>query len=269
MNFALYRAMLKQQSKKILGFALGSSTFLLMETFLYPSIEEAMKAKMDIFETLPDGMLAAFGLDKGFAISSVLDLFSVQYYSLIFLVLLSLFTVSMANQLLSHFVEQGSMAYLLSIPVNRKQITFTMISVFFTGLLVIMVCNFLFPYVGSYLNNVELDWKSLFQLNLLGFLLFFAIGGYSFFFSALFLNGHRVLAWAGGLTLIFYILDMIGKVNQQWEDLRYGSIFTLFQPTEIITGDVELYSASLILFSLGIIGYFLTIAIFQRKDLPL
>lgn len=269
MNFALYLAMLKQQSKKILGFALGSSAFLLLETFLYPSIEEAMKVKMNILETLPEGMLAAFGMDKGFAISTVLDLYSVQYYSLIFLVILSLFTVSLANQLLSYFVEQGSMAYLLSVPVSRKQVTFTMISVFLTGLVVIIVCNFLFPYVGSIINNVELDWKPLLQLNLLGFLLFFAIGGYSFFFSALFLQGRRVLAWAGGLTLIFYILDMIGKVNQEWENLRSASIFTLFQPTEIITGDIQLLSASLILLGLGILGYVLSIVIFQRKDLPL
>jgi ABC-2 type transport system permease protein len=270
MNIALYRAMLKQHSKTIFGFAIGSSLFLLMETLIYPSIEEAVKAKMEMFDTLPEGMKAAFGMENGLNISSVLDLLSIQYYSLIFLVLLALFTISTANKLLSHFVEQGSMAYLLSAPVSRKKVVGTMIGVFLTGLFLIVACNFLFTYGGSLLvEKAELDLDLFFKINALGFLLFFAIGGYSFFFSSLFTEERHVLAFAGGLTLVFYILDMVGKVNDKFEDVRMASIFALFQPSEIIADDMNFAAASLILFGIGLVGYILSVAIFQKKNLPL
>ncbi|WP_439099654.1 ABC transporter permease subunit [Ectobacillus antri] len=265
----LYTTMLTKYSKGFLGYALGSSLFLLFITLLFPNIQESLKAKADIMNTMPEGMLAAFGLEKGQFISTLLDLLSVQYYSMLFLILLSIFTITTASKLLARLVEQGSMAYILAMPISRGKVAVAMILVYLSGLFFIIASNFLISLVGAMIIQYDLDVILFFQLHMLGFLLFFAIGGYSFLCSALFTEERRVLSVAGGFTFLFYVLHMIGGINKTYEVAKSFSLFSLYEPSTILKGDTNTLVAVLILLLVGMLGYVASVYVFQRKDLLL
>jgi len=217
---------------------------------------------------MPKGMLAAFGLEQGMSITSVPDFLSTEYYSMIFLVLMALFTLSLAAKLLSHLVEQGSMTYILSTPISRIKVLLTIIGVFITGLFLILFCNFTFSYVGSILVGEKIkDLSAFFNLHLVGFLFFFAIGGYCFLFSTLLTEEKKAVAYAGGLTLLFYLLDLMGRLSDKFEMTRYMSIFYLYQPSEILKNNTNILSVSLILLIIGFITYFAALFIFKRRNL--
>ncbi|MBP0725666.1 permease [Bacillus sp. RG28] len=268
MNATLYKSLLKKNSKLILGYALGSSLFLLAMTTIFPSMKTVINEKMSMLKDMPKGMLAAFGLEQGLSITSVPDFLSTEYYSMIFLVLMTLFTLSLAAKLLSHLVEQGSMAYILSTPVSRIKVVLTIMGVFITGLFFTLFCNFTFSYLGAVLVGEKIkDLSAFFNLHLVGFLFFFAIGGYCFLFSTLLTEEKKAVAYAGGLTLLFYLLDLMGRLSDKFEMARYVSVFYLYQPSEILKNNINILSVSLILFIIGFITYFAALFVFKRRNL--
>lgn len=270
MSLVLFRALLKRNLKLILGYGLGSSLYLLLMASIYPSMKETIEAKMEMMTDMPEGFRVAFGMQQGAAISSVTDLLSLQYYSLIFLLLMTLFTLSLAAKMLAHFVEQGSMAYLLSVPVSRLKVLGTCIAVFVASLFAVIVLNVVFCFAGGYMAGEPIEAVGPFlALNGIGYLLFLAIGGYCFLLAAFTVDERKAVAYAGGLTLLFYALDLIGKLSESLASKRYASIFYWFQPAEILAGNQSLLPAVLVYLGLGILGYAIALYVFHRKNLNL
>ncbi|MDF2667996.1 MAG: putative transporter permease [Paenibacillus sp.] len=270
MSFVLYKALLKRNSRLIIGYGLGSSLYLLLMAMIYPSMKETIADKMDMVADMPEGFRAAFGVDQGMSIQSVTDLLSMQYYSMIFLILMTLFTLSLAGRMLAHFIEQGSMAYLLSVPWSRAKVVITVIAVIVTGLFLVVASNLVFSYVGAYMTGETIENGAAFiRLHLLGFLLFMAIGGYSLLFAALTGDERKTVAFAGGLTLLFYVLDLAGKLSSGLSGKRPASVFYWFQPSEILAGSGSAAAATGVFIGMAVIGFCGAVIVFKRKSLML
>ena len=177
-----------------------------------------------------------------------------------------------ATQLMAHLVDNGSMAYLLFTKVSRSQIAFTQAIVLISGLLFIVLLTLLGGIVaGETLidQQYSLEFNTFFQINFVGFLLFFVVGGYSFLVSSLCNDEKKSLGIAGALTFLFYALDITGKISPDLEWLRNITPFSLYNPSEIASGTAEIFFPSLILFGIGSITYALAILVFKRRNLPL
>jgi ABC-2 type transport system permease protein len=129
-----------------------------------------------MIKSMPEGFLNAFGFENG--LGNLEDFMSGEYYGLIFIVILSIFSVMLSTKLLAKLVDQGSMAYILSAPTLRGKVAFTQAAVLTTGLLIIMAVTTAAGLAGYHLmlgGDYDFNVSRFLVLNLLGFLLFFAV----------------------------------------------------------------------------------------------
>ncbi|QHZ48708.1 ABC transporter permease subunit [Bacillus sp. NSP9.1] len=270
MNLSLYKQMLKTNLKGIMSYAAGSAFYILFILGIYPSIAENAKDIEKLITSMPEGFLNAFGFENG--LGSLEDFMSGEYYGLIFIVILSIFSVMLSTKLVARLVDQGSMAYILSTPTTRGKVAFTQAVVLMTGLLVIMAVTTAAGLAGYHFmlgDDYDFNVSRFLLLNLLGFLLFFAISGISFFISAMSNDEKKALGFSGGITFLFFSLDLIGKLSEETEWLRNVSIFSLFRPSDIVNGSADIAAASIILSAVGLAAFLLGILSFKKRDLPL
>ncbi|MDE1376829.1 ABC transporter permease subunit, partial [Bacillus licheniformis] len=141
-----------------------------------------------------------------------------------------------------------------------------------TGLLIIMAVTTAAGLAGYHLmlgGDYDFNVSRFLVLNLLGFLLFFAVGGISFLFSAISNDEKRALGLSGGITFLFFSFDLLGKLSEKTEWMRSLSVFSLFRPGDIVNGSADIAQVSLVLAAVGFAAFALSILIFKKRDLPL
>lgn len=270
MNISLYKQMMKVNLKGIMNYAFGSAFYMILMVWVYPSIAENTKALNDFMKVMPAGMLRAFGFESGFG--SFEAYVSGEYYGVILTIILTIFCIMLPTQLIAKLVDQGSMSYLLSTPTTRGKVAFTQASVFITGIFLIMVITTLSGFVGYGLfikDENAFHAAKFIQINIEAFLLFFAVGGISFLISTLANDEKRALGISGAIAFGFFSLDMIGKISDKIEWLRNLTLYSLFRPSEIVSGNVDLTQASILLGVIGIAAIGIGISTFRKRDLPL
>lgn len=269
MNFSLYKQMMKINLKGFMNYALGSAFYILLMFWLYPSIAHNSKSIDELLQSLPQGITSAFNLQGGFG--SIETFISGEYYGLILVIILSIFSVLLSTQLLAKLVDQGSMAYLLSTPTTRGKVALTQAGVLASGLLLIMAATTISGFAGyAWFISDESEFHAyrFIQLNLAAFLLFFAVGGISFLVSSLANDEKKAFGISGAIAFIFFSLDLVGKINENIAWLRHFTLFSLFKPSEIVTGHLD-WVQLLILFAIGCAAFSIGIFGFKRRDLPL
>ncbi|WP_330938027.1 ABC transporter permease subunit [Bacillus licheniformis] len=270
MNLSLYKQMLRTNMKGIMSYGVGSAFYILLILGIYPSIAGNAEDIEKMIKLMPEGFLNAFGFENG--LGNLEDFISGEYYGLIFIVILSIFSVMLSTKLLAKRVDQGSMAYILSAPTTRGKVAFTQAAVLTTGLLIIMAVTTAAGLAGYHLmlgGDYDFNVSRFLVLNLLGFLLFFAVGGISFLFSAISNDEKRALGLSGGITFLFFSFDLLGKLSEKTEWLRSLSVFSLFRPGDIVNGSTDIAQVSLVLAAVGFAAFALSILIFKKRDLPL
>src|SRR5690625_1581426 len=273
MNLSLYKQMMKINMKIFCGFGIGSAAYVTLMTVIFPMISDNIEKIEDVMNIVPEALLRALDMES---ISSYEQFISAEYYGLFYLFILSAFVIIISINLLAKLVDRGSMAYLLSIFVLYVLIVliliFVSIIVFFSCLFIVHLITFL---AGFIVANLSIDsantiaFLEFFQINFVGFLLFVAIGSYSLLISALFNDERNAFALALGITFIFYALDMVGKIVIELDWLRNISLFSLYEPRQIASGDANILFSSLIFIAISVTGYTLAIIIFNKRNLPL
>ncbi|OAB40649.1 permease [Paenibacillus macquariensis subsp. defensor] len=269
MNVTLYKQMMKVYMKSFMNYAFGSAFYIILMFWLYPSIANNTKAIDELVASMPEGVGKAFGLN-GFG--SAEAFISGEYYGLILVLILAIVCVQLSTQLMAKLVDQGSMAYLLSTPTTRGKVAFTQASVLTTGLFLIMAVTSIAGFAGNawFLGDqYEFDTSRFIQMNTAAFLLFFALGGICFLVSALSNDEKKALSISGMITFGFFSLDLLGKISEKIEWMKYISIFTLYKPGEIVNGQGNWVVTSITLSLIGLASFSLAIVLFRKRDLPL
>ena len=116
--------------------------------------------------------------------------------------------------------------------------------------------------------GVDFNAQKYINLNLGIFLLMFAISGIAFMFSCIFNLTKNSLAFGAGIPIACLILQIMSQASKDLEFLKYLSLNTLFDPSEI-TGGGTFLPQFIIMAVLGIATYLVGIKVFKEKDLPL
>ena len=201
--------------------------------------------------------------------STLIAFIANQFYGMMAIIFPMIYLIITGNKLIAAQVDKGSMAYNLSTPNTRTQITATS-ALYLTGSLAVMFG--LIALVGSVVAAIVqpdiLNYNTFLMLTLGGFLLQFAISGITFLCSCIFNNSSKSLTIGAGLPLMFFAFNIMSGMSDKLEFLKYFSLITLFDSNAIIDG--KGYAAKLIILAvLGIILYVAGIKIFKEKDLPL
>jgi ABC-2 type transport system permease protein len=112
--------------------------------------------------------------------------------------------------------------------------------------------------------------------------LVFAVSGYTMALSAAGRFRGRVLGVAVLITLVQFLVNLVGQLWEALAFLRPLTVFYYYQPQQIIlaqvwTVDFSVWNGgrplcgvpgTLVLFAVGLAGYLVALAVFTRRDLP-
>lgn len=265
-SFPLLKQTIKSNYKILIIFlAVLTLYFSLIINMYDPNTQESMDA---LLQTMPADFITAMGFS--IVDSSLVGLIAGYLYGFLILLFPMIYDIIIANRMIALHVDKGSMAYLLSSPTTRTKIAITQakflagsitIIIAYVSILGIVISNILFPG--------ELDISKYLLLNLGALLLHLMISGISFFASCFFNDTKNSLAFGAGIPIAFLLIQMIANTGESLENLKYATLYTLFNPTEIISGASSVFPSFIVLGILAAALYAGGIYIFSKKDLPL
>ncbi len=242
--------------------------------FMYMSMMVAMydpdgvEALEGWLELMPKGIVAMMGFeDLAVDLAGFVGNFIYSFLAIMFPLI---FTIIVANRLIAGHVDRGSMAYLLATPNSRVVVATTQAAYLLSGVTIlfavlagtgVLFSELLFPG--------HLDIGRFLVLNGVSLVIFFAVTGICFFFSCLFDETRYSLALGGGITVLFFVINMLANVNEQMEWLRYLTLFTLQNPTRILEGGSFVALALAVPAVIAVLTYAGGIWLFNKRSLPL
>ncbi|WP_148412009.1 ABC transporter permease subunit [Murimonas intestini] len=229
-----------------------------------PGMGDGLKS---MAESMPEIFAAAGMLNVG---TTLLEFVVGYLYGILLVAFPGVFIIILANRLVARYVDQGSMAYLLATPNKRTKIAVTQalamaagifVLIAYVAVLIIVVSQIMFPG--------ELDMGKFFLVNvaLFGMHLFF--GGVCFLASCLFNESRLSYGTGAGIVIASILIQMISQVGDKFENLKYITPLTLFDPRGIIAGDTGALVQCVILYAAGLVMIAAGIVIFKRKDMSI
>lgn len=265
MNTTLFKKEIKSNWILLVIFLAVLSMYGSMITMMFdPKMGDGLRAMAD---SMP-GMFAAFGMTNVGA--TLLEFVASYLYGVLYVAFPGVFIIILANRLAARYVDNGSMAYLLAAPVKRWKIMLTQ-ALFLLLCLVIMVgfATGLILIFSEVLFPGEMDIKAFLRLNtgLLGLLVFF--GGAGMCASCVCNESKNASAISTAVVVYSLLLQMISRVGEKFESLKYATPLTLFDIDGLSAGDGEAWLMCAVLYVAGIVLMAAGIARFSRRDLPL
>lgn len=202
-------------------------------------------------------------------LSSLLKFISSQYFGMMALILPMIYSIFVGNKLIAGKVDRGDMAYNLSTPITRTQITGTS-AAFLIGSLTLMFSLIALTgvVVAQIVQPGELHIDTFLMLTLGAYGLQLVISGIVFCSSCLFNTSNKSLAFGAGIPVFFFIVNLLVNMSSELEFLKALSLFELFDADSIIDGGT--YGIKLLmLFVITLVTYVSGIFYFKKKDLPL
>jgi len=261
----LFKATIKQNLIVMLIIIGALMLYLPIIISMYnPEMQDSLNEVLELF---PEQFLAAMGFSA--ASNDLLNFVATYFYGFLILLLPMIFTIVAANRAIASHVDKGSMAYLLSTPNTRSKIAITQaVYLLMSITFIISLVTIVGIIISQILYPGELDVKRFIILNLGVLLLYYSLTGLSFFASCSFNDTKDSLMLGAGLPVAFLLLHMLSNVGESAEFLKYFTIYTLFDPAKITSGNG--YGGSfLILGILAICFYIAGIISFKKRDLPL
>ena len=264
-NTALFKREAKASLKLLIIFAAILSMYI---TLIIGMFDPDMAQVLLQFETLMPELMSAFGM-QGTA-DTLIGFMSSYLYGMLLLVLPMVYCIIRANGLIAKYVEQGSMACLVSSPVKRTTIATTQLSVLLgSTTLLIGYCTALEFIVANLSFPEALDSMELLRLNFGLLALHFFIGSFCFLCSCLFNETKYSLAFGAGIPTFMYVIKMLANMGSSLENAQYLTIFSLFRPEALIQNQTNGWISTAILLLGCVIFSGAGIWIFKKKDLCL
>lgn len=265
MNLALYKKEWKSSIKLLLIFAAILTMYISIVIGMYdPELYEALKR---LEATMPE-IMAAMGMS---GVNDTLGAFMCSYlYGMILLVFPMVYSIIRANALVARYVDKGSMACLLSAPVNRTQIIGTQQSVLISNIfLLLLYCTMVEYTVAELFFSGELLLWELLPLNAGLLCLHLFIGSLCFLCSCIFNETKYSVFTGAGITVLMFLLQMLANMGGRLENIKYLTFFTLFNPDELLAQKPEAMVGSFVLLVFSFMFFYFAVVVFRKRDLHL
>jgi ABC-2 type transport system permease protein len=266
-SIPLLKQTIKSNGVLFLIFTLVPCIFLTIVMLVYTTkTADAMQSILNS-GALPPAMLQMIGSQMNNL--SLNGMLATQFFQMLAIIFPMIYLIIVGNKLIADRIDRGDMAYILSTPTRRNQVTLTQ-ALYLLGSLVVM-----FGLIGG----VGLAAAALFQpgvlviksyllMDLGAFLLAFAVSGITFASSCTFNLSKNSLALGAGLPLTFFVCNLVASMGDNLKVFKYFTLQTLFNTNNILTGS-GFALQFMILAVVGIGLYALGMIIFRKKDLPL
>ncbi len=266
MNLPLFKATAKSNWAILVIFlAILLMYMTIMISMFDPDDADAL---IELYETLPRGMLDAFGFDE--AATDLASFIALYFYGFLVLMFPLIYCIILANRLVAAHVDRGSMAYLLATPNSRVRVAITQAVYMIISIALLLgftagagaaVSEAMFPG--------EMDLAAFLDLNLVTILMTIAVGSICFLFSCLLNEVKYSIAFGGGVPVFFFVINMLRNIGENHQWLQYMTIYSLFEPHQIVSGEEAVFQVCLIFAGIALVLFSAGILIFSRRNLYL
>ena len=233
---------------------------------LYPAFKDSFAQLEELLSIYPEDFLEAFGMGEGgLDMSDFYGWFGVEGYLFVNLIGGS-YAAILGGTILSKEEDDKTVEFLLSKPISRDHILFG------KGLVVSINLLLMNAFVGLVLLIAFTIYG---DLNVVVWLLFsFApfilqmiFASIAFFISVFVTKSRKVLSAALGIVIGMYVVDLISKLTEEFEYLKYITPYEYINAVTIVND--EMIKPIYLLISLLMIGISFTAAWFfyRKKDI--
>lgn len=262
MNLTLLKKEWKSNAPLLVIFLAVLSVYAVMVVALF---DPQMSASLKMMTAAMPQLFSAFGM--GEVGTTLLDFISGYLYGMLFTVFPGVFLIILTNRLITRYVDQGSLVYLLSSPNTRRRIALTQgismllmlfLMVGYLTVLLLLASHILFPGALQALPFLRVN------LGLLGFLVFF--GGICFFFCCLCNESRSALSFSTAVLVYCILLQMISNMGEKFRVLRCLTPTSLFDVKGLTAGSAAALFLTGVLYLVGILFLGCGIRVFEQKD---
>jgi ABC-2 type transport system permease protein len=208
------------------------------------------------------------------------DMFSIGYVHPLTQVILCVWAIGRSAGALTGEIDRGTIELLLAQPVSRARVVWAHVLVDCFAIPILCLSLWSGTCVGAWLaglwdgppgRGVDPLAFAPALLNVAALLL--AISGYTLWLSAWGRFRGRVLGVAVLVTLLQFLVNVVGQLWDVAEPLRPFTVFYYYQPQQIILNPDWVHSPTVwrrlgVLLAVGAAGYLGALATFTRRDLP-
>lgn len=262
-SLPLFKREMKANSKLLVIFIYILTFYTLCMVYLYNPENTGL---MDSMAKAMPGMMKALGMVSG--TGTLIGFLAAYLYGLIILMFPVIFIIILANKLVAGYVDRGSMAYLLATPNKRVKIAMTQaLCLWVSSAILIAYATVAIIVESAILHPGLLDISKLILMNVVIYVLHLAISGICFFASCISNDTRRSFTIGAGIPIAFYLVQMIANMGGKLADLKYFTLLTLFNASDIIAGKSAAVPI-IVLALVAIVLYSISIFIFSKKDIP-
>lgn len=241
----------------------GTAALMLM---LYPAFKDAFSQMEEFLSIYPEEFLEIFGMGEGgLDMGSFYGWFGVEGFLFVNLIGGS-YAAILGGSILSKEEDDKTIEFLLSKPISRDRILFGKAIV--VGLnLMLMNTLVAFVLMVAFIIYGDVNFMVWFLFSYSPFILQMIFASLSFLISVFVTKSRKVISIALGIVIGLYVIDLISKLTDEFEYLKYISPYEYINAVSIVNDETikPLYLGISVL----IIGVSLTLAwyFYRKKDI--
>ncbi|MFP4178243.1 MAG: ABC transporter permease subunit [Acholeplasmataceae bacterium] len=234
--------------------------------FLFPAFEDAFAEIEDFLSIYPPEFLEAFGIGEGgLDMTDIYGWFGVEGYLFVTLIGGS-YAAIIGSSMLSKEEDDHTIEFLLAQPISRSRILF---GKFIVIALYLLMMNAVVSVVLLVAFSVfgELEPVIWLLYSFAPVLLQLVFASVALLISIFVTKSRRVMSIALGLSLGMYVVDLISKLTEEAEFLKYITPYEYVNATTIVKEQriepLYLFLSLVII----VVSLFLTWRLYRKKDI--
>jgi ABC-2 type transport system permease protein len=254
--------------RSLLIYIFASLGFSEMYVALYPTLRDQLQNLEGFLEAFPQGFMEAFGFTpETMSFATVESLMATEMFSFIWPIILIILAASLANNSFAGDIEKGTIELTLAQPISRARLFLARYltgSIILTAFVVISVFGII-PLAA--MHGIEYNPEAYVKMTVLG--IFFGLAVYSLgaLFSTIFSEKGKANFALVGVLITMYALNIVARLNDNFEALRYTSFFNYLDPGKAMV-NVEYASWALPFFGVVfVVGSALALLRFLKRDI--
>ncbi|MEA5026528.1 MAG: ABC transporter permease subunit [Erysipelotrichaceae bacterium] len=264
-NWTLLKKEWKTNYRLFLSFIAIMTMYIVIIVMMFdPDLGSALKQ----LELAMPGLMAAFGMVNS---GDTLVGFMASYlYGFIMPVLPLIFIIVLGNKMVTHYVDNGSMAYLLASPHSRLKIIGTQVFNMLSAVALLYLTSAVIGYFSAQMffpGQLNLERFLVLNLNVMIFMLTFS--GICFGLACWLNESRQYVFAASGFCLTMYLIQMLVSMNEKLAVLKYFTLYSLFPYMDLASGKINGIWQMMILLAFGLICYTCGVVYFMKKDLSI
>jgi ABC-2 type transport system permease protein len=253
--------------KKSLWYGVIMAAYGMMMIGFFPTIRDQSAKFSELLDAYPPALRVAFGIGSQ-SLSTVEGFLSVEYFSLIWVIIIAIYIFSIGVNTLAGEIDKGTSDFSFTLPMRRVEIVFTkfMANLYLVSL--VILATLAATAVGMYTVGETPSAQGFLAFFFIGLLMSFFLLALTTFFSAVFGSKGRVYAAVGAVFVISYAAHIIAGISGKFSNVYYVSFFKYYGDPAITltTGNFE-WTSWLVFAVAGLVLLGGSLVISERRDL--